>query len=209
MRNGDLLNIDSQFNLDLTRPELSAREAAVLILEHAPKDVRDLPVFLLAIAGAAGVNGRLNPMVAGWEVRFELPTPGFQIQAGLYANGNLSFKTQELWSPGSPSFSLAGDWIDSTLAADIAMNEPFPQGMSASNSVSFRMQKVGAFGLFWTVRRTSWHFVTILGHTLSINAASGALVAEAFEQTHNGKIVESRHRSRVDGVGEWVQNTHA
>ena len=45
----DLFNLDSRTKLGLVRPDLSAREAVVLIREHAPESVRGLPVFLVRI----------------------------------------------------------------------------------------------------------------------------------------------------------------
>jgi hypothetical protein len=198
-------NLQPPTKLDLVRPDLSAREAAILIREHAPAGVRDLPVFLVAIAGAADANGRLNVNVGGWDVRFALPDPGSCIRAWLFANGNLSFSRDAIWRMGSTTFSLADEWIDSTRAAEAVIEEALPEGMPTSVSVFMQMQMVETIGLFWEVRRTAFNPPMHFSHSLAVSAATGAIVAETFEQSQAGIAVESRHRSRLDGVGEWVK----
>jgi hypothetical protein len=191
--------------LELARPDLSAREATNLIRVHSPVGLVDLPVLLIGIAGASSVRGRLNPAVGVWDVRFALPGRGGRIGVSLSARGGLNFqRTHHLWGDGSPTFLLEDYWIDSTAAAEVALEVPVPEGMPMYDAVFMKMRKDDTVGLFWELFRTAFNPPTHYSHTLIVSATTGAIVAEIFERKHAGTVVESRYRSRLDSVGQWI-----
>jgi hypothetical protein len=62
-------DLPQQRSLPLVRPDLSAREAVPLIVEHATPSIRSLPAFSVSIAGPADLQGRLHPQAGMWDVR--------------------------------------------------------------------------------------------------------------------------------------------
>lgn len=191
--------------LTLSRPDLSAREAVAIITDHAGNRIRQTNAFSVAIAGAADVTGRLNIAVGGWDVRF-LTSPSDQyIYARLFANGNLSFTRESMWDVPPPAFALNGEWIDSTLVADIIKNEPVPPTMGEPFSLFLGLRIVTVIGLVWEVRRIYTESVNSLHVTQSfgINASNTDIAAETVEVKKAGILVESRYRNRLSDR-EWI-----
>jgi hypothetical protein len=159
----------------------------------------------VAIAGAADVNGRLDIAVGGWDIRFLSSQPDQYIYARLFANGNLSFTQESMWDVPPPAFALEGEWIDSTLAADIIRNESLPPTMGEHYSLFLSLRFVPEIGMFWEVRRiytepeNSLHVTQSFG----INASNGDIAAETVEMKKAGVLVESRYRHRLHD-GDWI-----
>jgi hypothetical protein len=189
----------------LSRPDVSAREAVAVISEHAGNRFRQTKAFSVTIAGAADLNGRLNIAVGGWDVRFLTPQPDKYIYAQLFANGNLSFTLESMWDVPPPGFALDGEWIDSTLAADIIKHDPLPPAMGDRYSLFLSLRFVADIGLFWEVRRIYTEPANSLYVTQSfgINASNSIIAAETVKMKKAGVLVESRHRNRLDG-GVWI-----
>jgi hypothetical protein len=198
-------NLPLRTRIALSRPDVSAREAVSIISEHAEDSIRQAKAFSVTIAGAADVNGRLNIAVGGWDVRFLTPHPDQYIYARLFANGNLSFTLESMWDVPAPVFALDGDWIDSTLAADILREEPLPPAMVERYSLFLSLRVVAAVGLFWEVRRiyTEPANNIYLTQSLGIDASNGVVAAETVEMKKAGVLVESRYRDRLN-AREWV-----
>ena len=191
--------------LTLSRPDLSAREAVAIITDHAGNRIRQTNAFSVAIAGAADVTGRLNIAVGGWDVRFLTSQSDQYIYARLFANGNLSFTRESMWDVPPPAFALNGEWIDSTLAADIIKNEPVPPTMGEPYSLFLGLRFVTVIGLVWEVRRIYTESVNSLHVTQSfgINASNTDIAAETVEVKKAGILVESRYRNRLSDR-EWL-----
>ena len=189
----------------MSRPDVSAREAVGVIADHVGNRIDLTIAFSVTIAGAADINGRLNIAVGGWDVRFLTAQPDQYIFARLSANGNLSFTLESMWDVPAPVFALDGDWIDSTLAADILREEPLPPAMVERYSLFLSLRVVAAVGLFWEVRRiyTEPANNIYLTQSLGIDASNGVVAAETVEMKKAGVLVESRYRDRLN-AREWV-----
>jgi hypothetical protein len=191
--------------ITLSRPDVSAREAAGIIADHAGTGIDPTKAFSVTIAGAADINGRLNIAVGGWDIRFLTAQPDQYIYARLSANGNLNFTRESMSDVPAPVFALEGDWIDSTVAADIIRQEPLPPAMVEGYSLFLSLRVVTAVGLFWEVRRiyTEPANNIYLAQSLAINASNGVIAAETVEMKKAGVLVESRYRDRLN-AREWV-----
>jgi hypothetical protein len=191
----------------LSRPDLSAREAVAIIVNQAGNSLRDTKAFSVTIAGAADVNGRLNIAVGGWDIRFLTSQPDQYIYARLFANGSVSYTRESMWDVPPPAFALDGEWIDSTLAAEIIKEEPLPPTMGEAYSLFLSLRFVTDIGLTWQVRRIYTEPANSLHVTQSfgVNASSSDIAAETIEMKKAGVLSESRHRNRIDD-GEWVDN---
>jgi hypothetical protein len=191
--------------ITLSRPDVSAREAVGIIADHADNRIDPTKAISVTIAGASDINGRLNISVGGWDVRCLTAQPDQYIYARLSANGNLSFTLESMWDVPAPVFALDGDWIDSTLAADILRKEPLPPAMVERYSLFLSLRVVAAVGLFWEVRRiyTEPANNIYLTQSLGIDASNGVVAAETVEMKKAGVLVESRYRDRLN-AREWV-----
>jgi hypothetical protein len=199
------IELPEQRKIELVRPDLSAREAVVLILEHATPSIRCLPAFSVSIAGAADVLGRLVPAIGGWDVRFQVGDIQY-VTAALYSNGNLVYRLEEMLVLPPPAFSLNSAWIDSTAAAEMMCREPLLAGMPEKYSTFLKMRMVEGVGLCWEVRRSGHEPGNGLhcSHSIGVNAANGDVAAETVDLRRAGVLIESRVRSRLDGCGKWI-----
>jgi hypothetical protein len=193
----------------LPRPDLSAKEALELARPFMSK--LGSPWFLASLFGGGRLksDGRLEPGVGVWQFTYAKPGAPDFIYASLFFNGNLGFRGDSvpayLATQVPEPAPLPPHWLDSTDAAAIIEGEPLLAHFTDEYSLSMSLRAIQQGPLWWEVTRT---FVDrsdvfrMVRHNFAIDAGTGEIVAEKFEQQEGGRVVESRQRLRWEG-DDW------
>jgi hypothetical protein len=190
-------------NLALPREDLSAREAAEVILLEAKNYLVKEQTTSIASNGRIAADGRLE--VGNWHFQFLVAKGDQQLTVSLSVTGKL---TVSLWNlPRSAvTFSICDDWLDSVDAAQLIRNEPSLAGQGvALTMMSCELCATEELGLVWHIRRRYWGSTTMTEAKQSflISALDGSLISESLERRRLGIQTESKYRDRRCG-GSWI-----
>lgn len=183
--------------LELQRPDLSAKEGLKvvrLVLEEAGLDL--VPIGL-RLAGAADLTGRLSVGTGAWEVLFWWQEQSVAVEAWIFFNGNFGaeYVVKPAWTRVPPP--IQDPWVDSTVAAKAVSKEPVIPGVNRRDTLFLSLVE-NSSRRFWEVVRTAYDVETTTArtHTFLLDIERADVLAEEFKLTKGTVTVESWKRVR-------------
>ena len=190
----------------LPRPDLSAREALVIVEPFAARFKSPWHLAGLSGDGVIRDDGRNDPRSGRWRFTYRYADTGKVIHIGLYGMGSLSFEGYFM-----PFFTLSDlpiavplshDWLDSTEVAPIVGRQEAPEGLGeVAASLFMRLVPRNGVPLCWEINRQALHRDSqFLSWTVALDATCGEVVLEQLGKPFGSSIVTVRQRL---GSGEW------
>jgi len=167
--------------------------------------------FLTCIFGDGYISedGRLATGVGRWNFVHAKTGGDETISAYLYANGSFGFRVDTGAFRIGPSVSdvpLSGEWLDSTVIAEVVAREPYPGEEDKGHGLLMTLAPVRDLPLLWEVNRSRTKMRgkgSHSRHTLFVDAYRGDIVFEGFDQWQANKKIDARQRDRRSS-SNWI-----
>lgn len=199
------LRVPPARKLVLPTHDLSIRQALELV---RPFMAKHEPPWFLTGAFVSFSSPTLKPAI--WDFFYGRKTDADSIRASLHPNGNLSFRGETAFfgSGMSAPAPLPSDWLDSVAIDKIIREESTPFGFGGEYGLSMSLRATEGDPLLWQASR---HFIDAVHfkyavHSFAVDAITGEIVFETFEQQQNGQLFDTRHRLRWKGE-DWKKTS--
>jgi hypothetical protein len=183
--------------IELARPDLSAKEGLKVVQSALREADLDLVPIGLTLAGAADLAGRLRLGTGAWQVLFWWEERSVAVQTWIFFNGNFGaeYVVKPIWER-VPS-PIQEPWVDSTVAAKAVSKEPVVPGVNAQD-VLFLSLVDKSRRRFWEVVRSAYDVETTTArtHTFLLGIERADVLAEHFKLTKGATTVDSWQRVR-------------
>jgi hypothetical protein len=183
--------------LELPRPDLSAKEGLRVVRAALGEAGLDLVPIGLRLAGAADLGGRLSLGTGAWEVLFWWEEGSIAVETWIFSNGNFGaeYVAKPFWMQVPPP--IEEPWVDSTVAAAAVSREPVLPGVKAKDDLFLRLVEKSR-RRFWEVERHAYDVetATVRAHTFLLDIERADVLVERFKLIKGRATVESWKRIR-------------